>query len=117
MQPTQTFAGPDGRHILAPITAGQFRPVQAARLAVLGVLFWLAAVLFIRHGIPAGFFGGAAGALLFALTVPAALLLIWTCKRMAALRTDQLVAGVAVASAAALFCDGIALTWAPRANA
>lgn len=51
--------------------------------------------------------------MLFALTMPAAWVLIWTLKRATALRTDQLAAGVAVASATALLCDGAALTWTP----
>lgn len=34
-------------------------------------------------------------------------------RRVVALRPDQIVAGVAVTSAAALLCDGFALAWAP----
>ena len=113
MQPIQTFSNVDGQHAPAPVATGQLRHVQVASLVGLGVLFWLIAVLFIRYSLPAGVFGRPTAPVLFVLTVPAAWVLVWILKRAAALRTDQLVAGVAVASAAALLCDGAALTWTP----
>lgn len=108
-----TFSNAEGRHATAPVATGQLRRVQVAGLVGLGVLFWLMAVLFIRYSLPTGLFGRPTAPVLFVLTVPAAWILIWTIKRAVALRTDQLVAGVAVASTAALLCDGVAITWMP----
>lgn len=86
-------------------------PRQAAILAAWGVLLWFMVALFIRWAPPALFGRGAATALLFAAAAPIAWALIWVTQRVASLRPDQLVAGAALASAAAMFCDGIALTW------
>lgn len=84
---------------------------QTAILLSWGVLLWFSAAMFIRY-VPAALFGrGAATALLFAAAVPVAWVTIWATRRVASLRSDQLVAGAALGSAAAMFCDGIALTW------
>lgn len=93
--------------------AGRLRQGQIVILTSLGFLFWLMAALFIRYGVPADLFGGTASAMLFALSVPCALLLVLTSKRVAGLRPDQLVAGVAFAAAVAMLCDGVTLTWFP----
>ena len=86
-------------------------PRQAATLIAWGVLLWFAVALFIRWAPPALFGRGLATALLFVAAAPIAWLTIWATRRIASLRPDQLVAGAALASAAAMFCDGIALTW------
>ena len=86
-------------------------PRQAAILVVWGVLLWFLVALFIRWAPPALFGRGLATALLFAAAAPIAWALIWVTQRVASLRPDQLVAGAALASAAAMFCDGVALTW------
>ncbi len=94
---------------------GQLRREQAASLAALGVVLWLLFALLIRYVIPAGWFGiPAISALLFAAAVPSAWLLVWLCRHTAALTPEQLVPGIAAASAAALLCDGLALAWAPH---
>ncbi len=113
MQPMQPLAGPRDQHFLALVAEGSLSRRQAVVLVALALLFWLMAALFIRYAGPAGLFAGAASAALFALTIPSAWLLIWICKRAAGLGTGQIVAGIALASAAALFCDGVALTWSP----
>ncbi len=64
-------------------------------------------------GIPLGLFRGVASLLLFALTVPLAWGTIWLVQRIAGLKAAQLPAGIAVASAAALLADGVALSWVP----
>jgi len=86
-------------------------PRQAAILVTWGVLLWFAVALFIRWAPPALFGRGVATALLFAAAAPIAWASIWATQRVASLRPGQLVAGAALASAAAMFCDGIALTW------
>jgi len=94
---------------------GQLRRGQIASLATLGVVLWLLFALLIRYSIPTGLFGNAAAsALLFAAAFPLAWLMIRLCRRVAALSPGQVVPGVVVASAAALSCDGLALTWAPN---
>ena len=93
---------------------GQLRCGQVTRLAALGIALWLLFALLIRFSIPTGLFGSAAAsALLFAAAFPLAWLMIRLCQRIAALTPGQIVPGVAVASAAALPCDGVALTWVP----
>jgi len=86
-------------------------PRQAAILVAWGVLLWFVVALFIRWAPPVLFGRGVATALLFAAAAPIAWVSIWVTQRVALLRPDQLVAGAALASAAAMFCDGIALTW------
>lgn len=96
-----------------PAPPGLLTPRQAAAVSALSVFYWFVAAQFIRLTLPAGWFGGVPGAVLFALSVPGAWLLVRSVRRVGALRTDQLVAGVAVADAAALICDGVAFTWFP----
>ena len=86
-------------------------PRQAAILVGWGVLLWFAVALFIRWAPPVLFGRGVATALLFAAAAPIAWASVWATQWVASLRPDQLVAGAALASAAAMFCDGIALTW------
>lgn len=93
---------------------GQLRRGQATRLAASGVALWLLFALLIRFSISAGLFGSAAASvLLFIAAIPLAWPMIWLCRHTAGLTPEQVVPGVAVASAAALLCDGVALTWAP----
>jgi len=86
-------------------------PRQAAILVAWGVLLWFSVGLFIRWAPPVLFERGVATALLFAAAAPIAWVSIWATQRVASLRPVQLVAVAALASAAAMFCDGIALTW------
>lgn len=98
-----------------PLSASPARlgRAQLARLAVLAVVLWYLAALFIRFALPAGLYGGGPGALLFAATVPLAWAAVWLAARVARLRPEQVVPGVAFACAVAMLCDGVALTWAP----
>ena len=100
-----------GSSAIVATATGRLRRGQAVSLACLGILLWFSGALFIRYGIPVGLFGGRAGIVLFALSVPLAPALIWMGKRVGALRQDQLVPGVAFMSAVAMLCGGIALTW------
>lgn len=86
-------------------------PRQVLILVAWGVLLWFMVALFIRWASPVLFERGAATALLFAAAALIAWATVWAKQRVASLRPDQLVAGAALASAAAMFCDGIALTW------
>ena len=84
---------------------------QAAILVAWGVLLWFAVALFIRWAPPILFGRGLATVLMFAAAAPMAWASIWATQRVASLQPGQLVSGAALASAAAMFCDGIALTW------
>jgi hypothetical protein len=86
---------------------------QIAIVVAWGVLFWFVAALFIRHAPAELFGGGAATALLFAFTALIAWPSVWITRQLASLKPDQLVAGTAIASAAAMLCDGVGLTWSP----
>jgi hypothetical protein len=92
---------------------GRLGRAQLGRLAVLAVVIWYAAAVFIRFALPAGLYGGGPGALLFAATVPLAWGSVWLAVRVAGLRPAQVVPGTAFACAVAMLCDGVALTWAP----
>ncbi len=93
---------------------GQLRRGQVAILAALGVALWLLFALLIRWSLPTGLFGNpVASVLLFVAAVLLAWLMVRLCTRVAALAPGQTVPGVVVASAAALPCDGVALTWTP----
>jgi len=99
----------------AVTTGGQLRREQAVSLMALGVALWLLFALLIRHVMPTGWFASPTiSVLLFAACVPSGWLMVRLCQRAAALKPEQLVPGVAIASAAALPCDGVALTWAPQ---
>jgi hypothetical protein len=109
--------------VLTPSSLSDVRPAgaglslslrQTAILAAWGILLWFLAAMFIRCA-PEGYFeGGLLNATLFVAAVPLSWLTIRATRRVAALGRHQLVAGTAVASAAAMLCDGIALTWIPQ---
>jgi hypothetical protein len=92
---------------------GRLTDRQSAILIAFGLAFWLVAALFIQSAPLAFFDGGIGTMLLFAITVPLAWVSVEIAKRVAALAPDQTLPGVAVASAAAMLCDGIALVWSP----
>lgn len=84
---------------------------QITILIAFGLVLWFVAALFIRLAPFELFQGGANTMLLFAVTVPLAWPAIQADKRIAKLSPDQLLPGVAIASAAAMLCDGIGLIW------
>jgi hypothetical protein len=84
---------------------------QLVVLIAFGLAFWVVAALFIRLA-PFGLFGRGPGTiLLFAVTVPLAWFSVEVARRVAALSSEQLLPGLAIASAAAMLCDGIGLIW------
>ncbi|PAX07071.1 hypothetical protein CKY28_13555 [Sphingomonas lenta] len=90
---------------------GRLSDRQAAILVAFGLAFWLVAALFIRIA-PFDVFGRDVGTiLLFAATLPLAWASVRVAERIAALAPDQLLPGVALASAAAMLCDGVGLIW------
>lgn len=86
---------------------------QLTILIVFGLVFWLVAALYIRFAPFGAFDRGPSTMLLYTITVPAAWISVQVAKRLATLAADQLLPGVAIASAAAMLCDGIGLVWWP----
>lgn len=88
-----------------------FTTRQIRILAVIAVLFWLAATAMIRF-MPAAVTDPVWGSVLFVVTVP----ICWVCvdrvRRRAGLALEQLVAGTAIVVATEMLMDASALRWA-----
>ncbi|MBB6250954.1 hypothetical protein [Nitrospirillum iridis] len=86
---------------------------QGVILAGLGIVFWAAALAWVR-AIPMALTDPAWNILNFAGAVSVA----WTCvlliRRVAGLAPDQLMAGMGLVGAVAMTLDGAVLNWAPR---
>ena len=91
--------------------ANRLTDQQIGKLIAFGLIFWLVAALFIRWAPLDLFAGGGGTRLLFAATIPVAWLSVQLAKRLATLTAGQLLPGVAIASAAAMLCDGVGLVW------
>ena len=92
-------------------SSGRLTNRQLSVLIAFGLAFWLVAAMFIRIAPFHLFDGGGETMLLFAVTVPFAWVSVQIAKRIAALATNQLLPGVAIASAAAMLCDGVGSIW------
>lgn len=91
--------------------SGRLSGRQLIILIAFGLAFWLVAAVFIRLA-PFGLFDRGPGTiLLFAVTVPFAWVSVRIAARIATLGPAQLLPGAAVASAAAMLCDGTGLIW------
>ncbi len=111
MQANPATTMPHAGRVAPPAAPVSLRSRQVVIVLAWGILLWFLAAVFIRYAPPVLFERGAATAFLFATVVPIAWVTIWATRRVASLGPDQLVAGVALGCAAAMFCDGIALTW------
>jgi hypothetical protein len=88
-------------------------PRQLAICLGYGAAFWLIAALLLGRMAPAGWLDGWARAGVFVLVVPGSVPVVLLLRRLAALGRGQLLGGMAVATAAAMLLDGVALSWAP----
>jgi hypothetical protein len=88
-----------------------FRPSQWVRLLVLGTLLWFVAVLLLRAIGPLSWSGRV---LLYVLVVPGTVPFLWLVRWLAQLQRDRVHVGVAVVTATALLCDGVAFGWFPQ---
>ncbi len=87
---------------------------QTLRVSAFALLLWITGAVLIRLLIPFEVFaGGALTVLIFAAGIAINVPTIWLIQRMGGLRREQTVAGMALGSAVALICDGVAITWAP----
>lgn len=81
------------------------------RLAGWGVFLWFVVALAIRFSPPWLFGRGVWTLLLFAGAIPSGWGTVWLTRKLFGLNRSELVAASALASAAAMLCDGIAFTW------
>lgn len=86
---------------------------QLAILIALGIVFWFVFAMAIRFTSGLGLLGGAIGVATFLLSIAVGWLIVLLLRRLAGLSAGQLLPGVALSTAAAALCDGIALTWMP----
>jgi hypothetical protein len=84
---------------------------EAVGLAAWGVLLWFVFAMIIRFAASFWFDGGWPTVLLFVASLPLAAMMVGSTRRMFGISGACLVAGVSIANAAALLCDGIAFTW------
>lgn len=84
---------------------------QHLTLLVIGVAYWFGGAMAVRFGAPLGLFGPMASIVAFVMAFPVAWSGVWLAAKLAQLRSDQVVPGIAVGTIAATCCDGIALTW------
>lgn len=85
---------------------------QLIRLVIIGVVFWFGGAVAVRMGEPVGFLGPQASLIAFALALPVGWGGVLIAIAVARLRPDQILPGIAIGTAAATFCDGLAFTWA-----
>jgi hypothetical protein len=85
---------------------------QLAQYTITGLMAWFAAAMTVR------FFGdwlaGGAAATIYLLTLPVIWASVVTLQRLLSATAGELVAGVSIGTAAAAFCDGVALRWFPE---
>jgi hypothetical protein len=93
--------------------AGDAADIPASRFIPLGIGFWVLGVLSIRIMAPLGAFHPGLALPLLVATLPVTWLAIRLGRRLLALRTDNLVYGMALLSVPALLLDGIVLSIAP----
>ncbi len=90
-----------------------FSARQLAMLVVSGWIVWFIGALVCRYGGELGWFEGVNRVLLYAAVVPGTVPVILIIRRLAKLATDEVALGMAIATAAAIMLDGIALAWFP----
>jgi hypothetical protein len=86
---------------------------QIVALITVGAVFWFAAATLLRLLAPFGIHDGWAQVLTYALVIPGTVPVVLLVRRFARLSPDQVAIGMAVATAAAILLDGLALAWIP----
>ena len=84
---------------------------QTVIMLALGVVLWFLAALLMRALAPFGWLTPRDAPLLYALVVPGTVPFVLLARRVARLGNQRLLGGVAMATAAATLCDGVALMW------
>jgi hypothetical protein len=93
--------------------ADELSTTQLAIVAAIGAILWFLAALLIRAVEPIGALEGPGVALFYAAIIPGTVPFIPLIRRLASLRRDQTVYGVAVATGVAGLLDGVALAYFP----
>lgn len=91
-----------------PFSAG-----QTATLILSGVIFWFIGALICRWAGSVGAFDGLNRILLYAALIPGTLPVILLIRQVARLAPGEVALGSAIATAAAIACDGVALVVYP----
>ena len=86
---------------------------QSLIVIAMGAALWLLGALIIGWTAPLGAFEGWGRALTYALLIPGTLPFVLLIKILAGLRDDQIFAGAAVATGAAITLDGLAIPYFP----
>lgn len=88
-------------------------PRQSLIAIAMGAALWFLGALIIGWIAPLGAFEGWGRALTYALLIPGTLPFVLLIKLLAGLRGDQVFAGAAVATGAAIALDGLAIPYFP----
>ncbi|WOE74490.1 hypothetical protein [Alterisphingorhabdus coralli] len=81
---------------------------------IMGVILWFAAALLLRFLGQADLLEQGNMALLYALVIPGTVPFVYLIRMVASIQSGQLGPALAIATAAAALCDGMALTWLPQ---
>ncbi|MCV3272253.1 hypothetical protein [Roseobacter sinensis] len=87
---------------------------QVLKLLATGVALWLLAAVLLRLLGPLGIYEGSARLWTYVLIIPGTVPFIYLVRWIARLGPEHTVLGVAIVTAMAIVCDGIALAWAPE---
>lgn len=87
---------------------------QAYISMITGVVLWYCAARLIWFIEPLGALRGAGAFVTYLVAIPTGPLTVSLLRRVARLRSDQLVSSACVGLAAATYCDGVALLWFPQ---
>jgi hypothetical protein len=87
---------------------------QMVSCLVQGAVLWLGFALLLRWLGPMGIYEGGLKAAIYLLAVPLSVPLVLQIEKLAKLRRDQVFAGMAVGTMAAILLDGLALGFFPR---
>lgn len=86
-------------------------PGATCLLLIQGVVEWYLAALFIKHVGPSGVFEGVRLPILYGLAVPAILPAVWLARWSVGYPKEATIVPVALVTATAAICDGIAIAW------
>lgn len=84
-------------------------PVRFAQFCAVGLVLWFAGAMSVRYG--GQWLAGDWALPIYAATFPGVWLMVVAVRRLLGAGAAEMVPGIAAGSAAATFCDGLALRW------
>jgi hypothetical protein len=96
-----------------PASPSHLTARQSTILIAAGIILWFAAALLLQALNTANLLGGTGSMIVYALVIPGTLPFVLLLARIAGLSAPQIVPGYALATLAALFCDGTAVAFWP----